>query len=282
MSRLRYNNALGALGATLSSGGTTITFQVAPAFATLSGLDYIPLVLEPPIGAAPSAGFEIVHLTAYTATQLTGTIARAQEGTSATTHASGSLWECSAVSADVDGSVLVVQGTDGTNLGATQTLDFQGGAIREIWLVGTLNADLVATIANRAKGCRFKPQLTQDATGSRAFTLSDGTNTQAITIATSPGALTVIEGTCTDAVKINAAVVGGSGMANPMTASGDVIYGTTAGAPARLAKGTDGQVLTLASGLPSWAAPTGGGGVTSIFGGTPTSTFTTGISGGTP
>lgn len=48
----------------------------------------------------------------------------------------------------------------------------------------------------------------------------------------------------------------GSGTTNPMTAAGDIIIGGTSGAPTRLAKGTDGQVLTLASGLPSWA--TGG------------------------
>lgn len=47
---------------------------------------------------------------------------------------------------------------------------------------------------------------------------------------------------------------------NPMTTSGDIVYGGASGLPTRLAKGTDGQVLTLASGLPSWA---GGGGSSS-------------------
>ena len=46
---------------------------------------------------------------------------------------------------------------------------------------------------------------------------------------------------------------------NPMSASGDIIYGGTAGAGTRLAKGTNGQVLTLAAGLPSWATPSAGG-----------------------
>lgn len=46
---------------------------------------------------------------------------------------------------------------------------------------------------------------------------------------------------------------------SPMTTSGDIIYGGASGAGTRLAKGTDGQVLTLASGLPSWATPSGGG-----------------------
>lgn len=53
-------------------------------------------------------------------------------------------------------------------------------------------------------------------------------------------------------------VTAGSGMTNPMTTAGDIIYGGTNGAPTRLAKGTDGQVLTLASGNPSWAAASGG------------------------
>ena len=48
-------------------------------------------------------------------------------------------------------------------------------------------------------------------------------------------------------------------MTNPMTTAGDIIYGGTSGAPTRLAKGTDGQVLTLASGVPSWGSASGGG-----------------------
>lgn len=52
---------------------------------------------------------------------------------------------------------------------------------------------------------------------------------------------------------------GGGGMTNPMTASGDIIYGGAAGAPSRLPKGTNGQVLTLADGIPSWQTPQSGG-----------------------
>lgn len=46
---------------------------------------------------------------------------------------------------------------------------------------------------------------------------------------------------------------GGTSFTNVMTSSGDIIYGAAGGAATRLAKGTDGQVLTLSSGLPSWA-----------------------------
>ncbi len=41
--------------------------------------------------------------------------------------------------------------------------------------------------------------------------------------------------------------------------SGDILYATAANTLARLAKGTDGQVLALASGAPAWATPTEGG-----------------------
>jgi hypothetical protein len=52
---------------------------------------------------------------------------------------------------------------------------------------------------------------------------------------------------------------GGGGMTNPMTTSGDVIYGGASGTPTRLGKGADTQVLTLAAGVPTWAAPVSGG-----------------------
>ena len=44
---------------------------------------------------------------------------------------------------------------------------------------------------------------------------------------------------------------------SPMSAEGDIIYGGTSGTVTRLAKGSDDEVLTLASGIPSWAASGG-------------------------
>ena len=52
-----------------------------------------------------------------------------------------------------------------------------------------------------------------------------------------------------------------------MTAAGDIIYSSAANTPARLAKGSDTEVLTLASGVPSWAAPTVGD-ITGVTAGT--------------
>jgi hypothetical protein len=51
-----------------------------------------------------------------------------------------------------------------------------------------------------------------------------------------------------------------AGMTNPMTTTGDTIYSSSGSTPARLAIGSTGNVLTVAGGVPTWAAPAGGGG----------------------
>ena len=51
-----------------------------------------------------------------------------------------------------------------------------------------------------------------------------------------------------------------AGMTNPMTTTGDTIYSSSGSTPARLGIGSTGQVLTVASGIPSWATPAGSSG----------------------
>jgi len=75
-----------------------------------------------------------------------------------------------------------------------------------------------------------------------------------------------------------------AGMTNPMTTTGDTIYSSSGSTPARLAIGSTGNVLTVAGGVPTWAAPAVGGknytllnsGGTSLSG---ASTTVSGISG---
>jgi hypothetical protein len=50
-----------------------------------------------------------------------------------------------------------------------------------------------------------------------------------------------------------------TGMTNPMTTTGDIIYSSPGSTPVRLGIGSTGNVLTVAAGVPSWAAPAGGG-----------------------
>jgi len=61
--------------------------------------------------------------------------------------------------------------------------------------------------------------------------------------------------------KSNLIPAGGGDLVNPMTTAGDIIIGVSAGSPARLGIGAEGQVLTVVNGMPAWAdAPTGTGG----------------------
>ena len=53
-----------------------------------------------------------------------------------------------------------------------------------------------------------------------------------------------------------------TGMTNPLTTTGDTIYSSSGTTPARLGIGSTGNVLTVAGGVPSWAAPAAGGGLT--------------------
>lgn len=55
-------------------------------------------------------------------------------------------------------------------------------------------------------------------------------------------------------------IMAGGGMTNPMTTAEDIIVGGTAGAPARLGIGTDGQVLTVVAGALAYATPSAGTG----------------------
>ena len=52
-----------------------------------------------------------------------------------------------------------------------------------------------------------------------------------------------------------------SGMTDPMTTNGDIIY-RSAGVPTRLPVGTNGQVLKVTSGVPAWGTDNTGGGLT--------------------
>jgi len=65
-----------------------------------------------------------------------------------------------------------------------------------------------------------------------------------------------------------------AGMTNPMTTTGDIIYGASGSTPGRIGIGSTGNVLTVAGGIPSWAAPAGGGKVLQVVMGTTTTATT--------
>jgi hypothetical protein len=59
-----------------------------------------------------------------------------------------------------------------------------------------------------------------------------------------------------------------------LTTTGDIYYASAASTPARLGIGSTGNVLTVASGIPSWAAPAGGGKVLQVVYGSSTTATT--------
>jgi hypothetical protein len=99
--------------------------------------------------------------------------------------------------------------------------------------------------------------LAQSSAANPVTTISFGSTGLTPSTATS-GAVTVA-GTL-------AATSGGTGLST--YATGDVIYASASNTLSKLAAGTNGQVLTLASGVPSWSTPASGGVTTISFGST--------------
>jgi hypothetical protein len=106
------------------------------------------------------------------------------------------------------GSPRIV-GALATNLGATQTITFTGA--EEVWLLGTLNANLTVTLASRTAGARLKLIAVQDGTGSRTLAISDGTTPTSVTIPTAAGAGVVVDAGCPNSTDITIVVPGGGG-----------------------------------------------------------------------
>jgi hypothetical protein len=65
-----------------------------------------------------------------------------------------------------------------------------------------------------------------------------------------------------------------TGMVNPMTTTADIIYSSSGSTPARLGIGSTDDVLTVAGGVPTWAAPAAGGSYTLISTATPSAAAT--------
>ena len=125
--------------------------------------------------------------------------------------------------------------------------------------------------------------VTQDGTGGRTLTLPSGTHkvlgsaTASISLSATAGAKDILNFYYDGLTSTYYWNVGqGYGAASTFTANniaggaaGSIPYQTASGTTSLLAKGTDGQILTLASGIPSWAAAPATG-VTSVAMTTPT------------
>lgn len=116
---------------------------------------------------------------------------------------------------------------------------------------------------------------------STGIIINNGSNTLALPT-TRPGTNGYVPSFNTDGTFAAwVAASGGSGMTNPMTTAGDIIYGGTSGTPTRLGAGTSTYVLTSngAGTAPSWQPAASGGGTSGTF--TPTITNSVNVSAST-
>ena len=180
---------------------------------------------------------------------------------------------------------------DASTLGGTTTLsseDAVGNFTIDVPAVtGTMLIPATVGLANQV--------LTSNATTAPTWAYLAGTGT-VTSISGSGGTtgLTLTGGPITTSGTLTLggtliAVNGGTGQSSYVV--GDVLYASTTTALSKLAIGTTGQVLTVASGIPSWATPTTGtvtsvsftGGVVSVATATTTPALTVaGTSGGVP
>jgi hypothetical protein len=120
------------------------------------------------------------------------------------------------------------------------------------------------------------PTLNQNTTGTAANVTATSnatlTTLSALTTASSLASVGTITSGTWNGTTI-AIANGGTGQASaaaafaalsPLTTAGDIIYENATPAPARLAVGSTGQVLTVSAGLPVWATPATNGTVTSV------------------
>ena len=110
--------------------------------------------------------------------------------------------------------------------------------------------------------CTFPASKTMD------MTLTTAGDTLYASAANTPSRLAIGTGRYT--LQTNSGATAPEWAASPqsvMTATGDILYASGANTLAKLAKGSDTEVLTLASGVPSWAAPTVGD-ITGVTAGT--------------
>ena len=110
--------------------------------------------------------------------------------------------------------------------------------------------------------CTFPASKTMD------MTLTTAGDTLYASAANTPARLAVGTGRYT--LQTNSGATAPEWAASPqsvMTATGDILYASGANTLAKLAIGSDTEVLTLASGVPSWAAPTVGD-ITGVTAGT--------------
>jgi hypothetical protein len=253
-------NVVDIIDALFSISGTDvtmsdITFNSLSMQETGSGTDTVKI-------QAPSAVTTAYTLTMPAAVGSTNQVLSAADGSGTLAWTTPEVGDITSVADATNGGMTV---TNGTGPDVTLGLNFNDLSAAAV----NVATDSIAILDADDSGTK-KESIADLATAMGGTGLTGASGTLAVdasqTQVTALG--TVITGTWSaDTVAVNK---GGTGLAS--YAAGDVIYASGSTTLAKLAKGSDTEVLTLASGVPTWAAPTVGD-ITGVTAGT-------GLSGG--
>jgi hypothetical protein len=161
----------------------------------------------------------------------------------------------------------------------TSLVDLKGGTSGQ-YLVKNSNTDLDFTwTTNTADidGITATSPLTGGGTsGTITVGIQDGTTAQkgAVQLEDSTSSTSTTKAATPNSVKSAYDLANGAIPKTLTTTTGDIIYASSANTPARLGIGSSGNVLTVSGGVPTWAAPAGGGKVLQVVSATSTTATT--------
>jgi len=180
----------------------------------------------------------------------------------------GSAWVSIANSGDIT-SVVAGNGLSGGATSGAATLTIDTAVTADLTTAQTLtnkklsdSTTTIVDVTDATKAVKF------DVGGTTAITGTIATNFTTAKTITIPDATDTLVGRATTDTLTNKTLTSPA-LTTPTistaTTNGDLLYGTGSGALTRLGIGSSAQVLTVASGVPSWATPASGGGMTQIL-----------------
>ena len=207
--------------------------------------------------AAPATVSGSYTLTLPAAVGSSGQILRTSDGSGTLEWVTDQEGDLKSVADATNGGLTV---TNGTGPDVTLALNFNDLSAAA---VSVANDSIAIIDASDSNGTR-KESIADLATamGGTGLTGSSGT----LNVDASQTQITAVGTLATGTWSATTIAVNKGGTGLTSYAAGDVLYASGSTTLAKLAKGTDGQVLTLASGVPSWATPTTGD-ITSVTAG---------------
>ena len=262
-------------GSPITSSGTLTITNTAPdqtvAIASGTGISVTGTYPNFTVtNTSPSSGGTVTSVTATSPVTSTGGTTPVIAMPAATTSVNGYLTstDWNTFNNKGSGTVTAVSVTSANGFAGTSS----GGATPAL----TLSTSISGVLKGNGTAISAATSGTDYSAGTSALStgiLKSTTTTGALTIAVAADFPTLNQNTTGTASNVTGTVAianGGTGQTtaaaafnalNPMTTTGDIIYESAAATAARLAIGSTGQVLTVASGIPSWATPASSGGI---------------------